>query len=465
MADGICVAFGQNAYETSPTWTRIDDPAFGSFSHKGTSPWSGRYTQGWETHRGRAYELDKTETGTATIRVLDPNGFLDPTNRTSPLYGKITPMLRARINVLNPSSLAYWDIFTGFVDSWKWRMDTAEQLAYCDISLNDGFEILARGELTPDANGLTTFVGDSASTACQTRLNAILNLANWPDDSPSPPAVREWRKLNTGNCKLQATVYNAQTSYLAAMQDVADAEFPGVANIFCNKRGAVTFLGKYPRFQPTNYPDDIQFWNASDRPGLAPSGGAALISDIEWDIDSKNLINAALCYPFGIALTSLSSQLATDGGSIAKYGLRSRSFPDLINDGQNAGGSGGFPAQPALNANDATKLFSTYYATQYSTPVMRISKLEFKSRNAGDSATWALMTGVEIGDIITVYTTNPGGGGFSKETMGQGVVSQFFVEGIHNMVTGPLHENVPEWTMNLDVSPRAWFPLNYPIGG
>lgn len=453
---GICIAFGQNAYSTSPTWTRIDDPLYDSLQNKATTPWNGRFVTAWSTDRGRTYELDKTQTGTASITVYDVTGYFDPTNRLGPLYGKITPMLPAKISVQNPANNFYYDIFTGFVESWDWVMDTAERMMTVTINLVDGFEPLTRGELEPASNGVTTFVGDVAATAAQTRISGILTLAGWPSGT-------NWRNINTGNIYLQPTVYNPQTSYLSAIQDVADAEFPGVSNFFMAKNGAATFYGRYPRFQPTNFPQDVNFWQAADKPGLAPAAGAALISDIQWALDSKNLINKALCYPYGIAETSISGQIVGDNGSIAQYGIRTFSIPDLISNGQPVGG--GVSAQPALAANAATKIFSTYYVQNYCQPVLRISHLEFRTRLPGDSQTWALMTGVEIGDIITVFTSNPGGGGFSKETFGMGVVSQFFVEGIHNSISAPLQGNIPEWTMTLDVSPRAWFPNGYAIGG
>lgn len=456
---GICIAFGQNAYTTTPTWTRIDDPAFAGLAHKSSSPYSGRFATSWSTDRGRAYELDKTQAGTATITVYDTTGYFDPTNPASPFYGQITPMLRAKISVQNPADLYYYDIFTGFLESYDWTMDTAEQIATVTMHLVDGFEPLTRAEIPVDATGVKKLTGGTASpSACQTRITALLAAAGWPDDG-LPGDQSLWRNINTGNVFLQDTTYNAQTSYLAAIQDVADAEFPGVANFFVSRRGAATFYGRYPRFQPTNFPQDVNFWQAADRPGLSPSNGAPLISDIQWTLDSKNLINSSLCYPFGIAQTSIYTQLVTDTVSIGQYGVRDLSLPDLINGGQPSSAS-----QPALGANAACQLFGTYYVQNYAQPQLRISKLVFKSRNAGDSQTWQLLTGVEIGDIITVFTTNPGGGGFSKETMGL-ALSQFFVEGIHNDVKGPLHAGVPDWTLSLDVSPRGWFPANYPIGG
>lgn len=449
---GICVAFGYDAYDTDAVFTRIDDPLAPGLAWSGTST---RSVKSWSSDRGRAYELDKTQTGTAQIVLLDDTGIFDSTNADGPLYGKITPMMQAKINVLNPADLSYHDIFTGFVESWEWTFaDASETIMVVTIGLVDGFEPLTRGELQPQSTGVTLIPGDISSAACQNNLNKILDFAGWPRDGLPGPSS-SWRNLNTGNVRLKDVTYNPQTSFLAAMQDIADAEFPGVANIFINKKGAVTFYGRYPRFQPSNYPEDVDLWQAADKPGLAPADGAALIADITWALDSKNLINASLCMPFGIAQSAILGQLVTDPGSVAKYGIRTLSLPDLIVDGQNAGG--GISPQPSATANEVCVFYAQYYVDNYAEPELRISKLEFHSRNAGDSQTWGLIMGVEIGDLISVWTSNPGGGGFGKETFGEGVISQFFVEGIHNVVAGQLHTNVPDWTMALDVSPRAWF--------
>jgi hypothetical protein len=69
--------------------------------------------------------------------------------------------------------------------------------------------------------------------------------------------------------------------------------------------------------------------------------------------------------------------------------------------------------------------------------------------NAG--ALWGLMCGVELGDLISLETTHPGGGGFDED---------FYVEGIHydaDVQGGAAFTNV---TLELDVSPRSFFDNN-----
>ncbi len=80
-----------------------------------------------------------------------------------------------------------------------------------------------------------------------------------------------------------------------------------------------------------------------------------------------------------------------------------------------------------------------------------ISKITFKSLDPSDPLAgplWAFVCGVEISDVVTVTQTNAGGGGFKA--------TQFFVEGIHNTVQ-PLRGGLFDWTMSLDLTPRAWY--------
>lgn len=450
---GVCIAFGQNAYDMTPTWTRLDDPGAPVWGHKSASPHNTNCLSNWTVDRGRTYELDKTQAGTASLTLQDPNGLFDPTNASSPFYGKINPMLRAKISIQNPANGIFYDIFTGFAESWSWTMDTAESYMVVTVDLVDGFEPLTMAELEVEGTGVTLLEGFSTPTACQDRINGLLDAAGWPDDGlPGPDSY--WRNVNTGNVYLQPTTYNPETQILSCIQDTADAEFPGVANVFMNKKGAVTFYGRYPRFQPTLYPDDVNFWQAGDQG--ANTFGVAKINAITWGMDSTHLINACLSYPTGILQTDVAGQLYTDGSSIGKYGYRSLSLTDLIVAGQPAGG--GLSPQPAANANATAFFYASYYVQNYSSPQLRISNLVFTSRPTGDSQTWAFLTGVEIGDIVTVFTSDPGGGGFGKETDGM-ALSQFFIEGIHYQVA-PNTQQIPDITMTLDVSPRAWFTID-----
>lgn len=437
---GIRSAFGYATYDPDAFFVRLDDPTVPGLSFDG----SAHNVSGYQIDRGRTYELDKTQAGTASLSLFDVSGIFDPTNPASPLNGLIGPMVQTKIGVQHGWTGLYTDLFTGFLESYKWSMTSDEALMMLAIGLVDGFEPLSRAEIPPGANGTTIF---AATSDVQTRIDALLDIAPWP-------TAAGWRNINTGNVFVQRTVYNPQTSVLSAIQDAGDADFPGVANFFMRKGGAAAFLGRYPRFKPELFPQDVQFWTCGDKGAVSAFGGAT-IKNIEWELDNKNLINAALALPFGIAQTDIAGQLVFDAASIAQFGVRSKSLPDLLVDGQPMS-----TFQPALGANAVCLAYAQYYVSNYSQPQIRISTLEFEvvlGTRDTPSETWDLVLGVEIGDILTIATSNPGGGGFGKGTGGteSPTPAQFFVEGIH--YNASFVDGVPILKLSLDVSPRGWF--------
>src|SRR5262249_53423562 len=88
-AGRFCIAFTNQTMEwDEAVWTRIDD-----YPNLVTS---------YQIDRGRQYELDRTDTGRATVAINDTDGVFDPRNLTSPFWGKIRPLLQARIGRRNP---------------------------------------------------------------------------------------------------------------------------------------------------------------------------------------------------------------------------------------------------------------------------------------------------------------------------------------------------------------------------
>src|SRR4051812_22778631 len=105
---GVSVAFDADLLELSPTWTRIDADAV---------------VTGWSIDRGRASEVEKTGTGTATVTIVDKAGTFDPTNSSSAFYGKLNPMKQAAIALYNPVASTWTTIFRGFVAEWLVEID------------------------------------------------------------------------------------------------------------------------------------------------------------------------------------------------------------------------------------------------------------------------------------------------------------------------------------------------------
>ena len=435
MATGVCIAFTDHALTAAPTWTSIDS-----------------YVRSWTVDRGRSFELDKTQTGTASVTIVDTTGRFDPTNAGGAYYGNLDPNKQFAVFQVDPVSGSTATLFRGFVEDLECDVDVSEKYMTVNISAVDGFDKLAASEVTPltaadvaSAGFDKTVIGSAfyAGQQVDDRIKAALTDAGWPTGLEN---------IFSGNVSVQGTVYPAGASLLQVIQDAADAEFPGVANVFINKLGKVAFRGRLARFNPATYEaasdaartDSTQIvaWKAGDTAAYnASPTDTALVSGFKFDRSKSKLVNAALASPVGILDKDVAGQLVTDTGSITSYGICGRSFENLIT---NQGDETGTPA-----ANAETKKFATYYVDNYASPRSRISQVSFtvKPATSAYAAHWRLMVGVEIGDVVTVKTSHPGGGGFNED---------FFVEGIH-YEAHPMSSTHPELTLTLDLSPKAYF--------
>jgi len=396
-----------------------------------------QFTAGWTIDRGRSYELDKTATGSAVIRTVDMIGALDPTNPGSPFAGQLDPMQPGAIALQNPVTGGWSTLFRGFTAEYRFEVDVSEVVIRGEIELVDAFEILAATEVIPGDYGDAAPAdskGDAwyAAQPVDDRIRAALEDANWP-------AVLT--NIFTGNVWVQDVVYSPRSQILAVIQDAADAEFPGVANVFVSKDGIVTFHGRKARFNPTDPQYNINQWHVGDTAAYTADTNVAPLATLSFSRDKERIVNAAISTPQNIRDSEIEGQNVADATSIDTYGVRSLSFENLLTlRGKDDG----------LGANDETKLFSTYYVDNLKDPQNRITQMSFRPlqpSHPNAAALWSLMCEVEIGDLITVTTSHPGGGGFDDD---------FFVEGIH-YTAEPMNDEYPDITLTLDVSPRAFF--------
>jgi hypothetical protein len=431
---GVSVAFGQAALATSPTWTRIDDPA------------GVHVVTGWQVKRGRTFLTDRTEAGTAQADFIDTAGKVDPTHTGGPFY-PMNPNCPFAIAVWHPFDSSWYTVYTGLVQQVPQTVDVSEKFTTGSIMAADLFSLLAIMEIPPGIDypsvvggtAVANTVGEStyAASGVQDRLKAILA------DSGIPSGLTD---IFTGNVDVQYTIYPPGTQVLTALQDAADAEFPGVANLYCDKSNHLAFHGREARWDPTGTTAGSDWvyttWNVGDLADVAAHPTHATISSLSFDRDVTKVINAALVSPDGILDAAIPGQLSAATASIATYGNRVYTAENLITQ---AGQSDG------LDANQETGMYGSYYVDNFQDPQNRVTDITFHAHPSASSATWSIVAKVDIGDSVNVTTTHPGGGGFAADA--------YRVEGISYTATPSGQTATADIVMTLELSPNEYYAI------
>lgn len=459
MADPVgvlSIAFDATPMTADPTWTRIDTL-------------EGCRVQEYTIDRGRPTEFDKTDTGTAVVRLIDREGLFDPTNSSSTYYGKVLPGKQAALCLQNPISEEWFPLFRGFVESWHYRLDQTRQFMELELQLVDGFAILARAILEVGEDGAlppfddfdpeqqqalnelaagNVLYGETTGTV-KDRIDGVLGDVDWP------VALRD---VFSGNVNVGPKAYGPGTSALDAIWDAVDAEFPGVANCWMSKEGLFVFRGRQARFRPEVAEYQINERTVGDPSAWELDTDVVPLAELEWQNGQDNLFNAASATPqwVGTGATirqlnpgdpdndNVAGQYVTNPTSITAYGLRSITFDQL----QTVEG-----IATGANSMVETKKFATYYVENYSDPQQRITRMVFKTRRPGNTngtALWNHLCRCEISDLLTLKTEHPGDGFFD---------TQFYVEGLHYTVR-PGPPAFPIVELALDVSPKAHYDTN-----
>jgi hypothetical protein len=464
-AGRFCVGFGHDTLEWSITWTRIDDPEL--YPNLVTS-----YT----IDRGRQYELDRTDTGRATVTIADRNGVLDPPNPDGPFFGQLEPLLPAALARWDPVRDAWYTRFRGFIEDFTYTFEPTQNVNRLQVTLVDMFEILSAIKMNPVPTGDTPAFGDDpavvapdspgqvvfANEAMQDRIEGVLGNALIPP---------EFYVVFTGNVEVATAVYSPGESPMTVVQEATDAEFPGVSNTFVDRLGRLRLCvhGRLAKFDPAGVLAGIDdptvwdwhVWDVGDGAYVnGASGSRAQIRRFAFNRGLSKIINSALATPMwridtggGLQVKPDDDELAantvTDTLSISSYGYRSWEAQNLLT------------LRGILDDSDAlteTQRFATYYVGNYSQPRDRITDIAFQSMRPTDERApklWELLSEIDISDQVNVTVLAPGGGGFD----GTIPTGQFYVEGIHEQVN-PLNANYDDVTLSLDLSPKAFFTDN-----
>lgn len=455
--NGVCIAFTDTALEENPDWTRLDDP-------DGYRP-----VTGWQIQRGRNSETDKTVTGTATVFFADNQGLLDPTNIFSPFFGNLDPMKQAKIDLQNPVTEEWSTLFRGHVHGPDHELEMfvadTQGLDVITYQLVDAFDLFANIILTRGKHGNSTGLVDfpniyyegtpsnvqgvaDVEVHVDVRIAQLLDDAGWANTGETREGLRN---IFSGNVTVQGAVYSRQDSLLQALFEAADAEFPGIANLYMSKDGIVTFHGRYARFFPDRAGYGINNWYVG---GLAEAQAdatvAPFVGPLRFYRSATDIINASYALPLGVDETDSGVLHASDPTSQATFGYRSENFNNLLT------AAGHNDDSSTTTAVEECNKFSDYIVGNYKDPKTRIGTLTFKGRSPGTigaAALWDLMCNVEIGDVISLTTAHVDQGGFDEN---------WYVEKI-TYTAQPGRTDMHDITLQLEVSPATLFEYN-PFG-
>ncbi len=443
---GLCVAFDDDALEVDPVWTRLDDPA---------ATWRLRVAQ-VSIDRGSESETDTVKTGTCVATLNDPFGTLDPTNPGGPFYGKLDPNLQAAYARWNPVTGEWSTRFRGFIKAFRHTMDTSG-FAQVTLELVDAFELFADLRMTPGDQGDTPrtesigdifYAGGSPIPANNTFVHVDDRQHQALDDIGWPVLLRD---IFSGNDSVQEEVYERDGQIIEVLTDAADAEFPDVSRAFMSREGRYTFRGRFARFFPERAGYGIGNWELGGAAQAAADATVVRLTQFSFRRSKEDIVNVATALPKGLDDTDVPGNKVEDAASIAKYGRRPWMADNLLTwVGHDELGN------PTTAAEETLK-FAQFKVDNFATPKTRLESLTVSwlhPESFSGPAAWLFLNGCELGDLVHVETTHPGGGGFNED---------YYIEAIREVDTPGPDVSTHVVTMQLDVSPRSFYTEN-PFG-
>lgn len=439
MPDGrVLVAFDDGPLVAAPTWTRLDD--------------TDNLVAGIDINRGKQTLLDRTDTGTATVYLNDTTGLFDPANTSSPYFGLLDGK-QILLQLWNPVTSEWKPQFRGTIDDYGYQIDDATGpdgtpiVANIQVDCVDVFDYLGGYGLTPGLDGVTPPSGSEGSIYyAATSGNVDDRILEVMTDVGIDSSMYV---VFTFNVKAQAALYDADEAALTVLRDCADAELPNIANIYVDKQGRFCAHGRESRFDPDTVAAgasagawDFTRWKVGDGTAIAADSERAQVRVLAYSRARSAIINAAIAYPAGIAEADIPGQAYVDAASILAYGKHA--LPPL---------SDLLVAEGSTTGNDAKTecgLYAKLYVENQKDPRVSIQTLTLKAIRPDDpraSATWGVLCGADISDIVNVSVGYPGGVGIQDD--------DYYVEGV-TMQIRPLNPDHDYVELDLEVSPAEW---------
>lgn len=438
------VAPDDDPREWTPTWVCLD-----------VIP---NLVSGIDIERGRQTEFDTTDTSTAVVYINDKDGLFDPGNTGSPFFGLEGKQIT--LQAWNPVTAAWVPQTRMWIDEITYLFNPATAdgksiLSNVQLNCVDIFDFLAgiAMDLTGDTRvfGNTPPAGYEANifyedtdqddgTGFQLRVTQIL------DDCA---LTTDWYVVFTGNIDVLEGLYDPGDSPLTAIRDALDAEFPGIANGYSDKRGRFVAHGRGARFDPDTVSDGADWtftrWKAGDGAAIALDGDRAQIREpLSWSRDRKKIYNVGYAYPKDISpLDKPAQYVVAAGTSIDDFGRRTWDAENLlVKRGTTTGNNG----------NDEAKGYANFFITNYQLMRTRVDAVTLMALDPNDpraASTWGMALGADISDVVNLAHGYPGPDGV-------GISEDWYIEG-SSMQIRPLNPEFDMVTVSFNVSPTDYY--------
>jgi hypothetical protein len=319
------------------------------------------------TRRGRNLLQDKYESGSATIRIVDPNGDFNPQNTASPYFGLLQPLRKIQASAIY-SGVTY-GLFGGYITEFRYTYPTGQETGYCTFICNDAFRLMYN-------SGITTVTGGTAGQTTAQRVQSILTMIAWP------PA---FTSIGTGATTCIADPGTTRT----VLDAIHTVEFTEQGAFYIDANGVATFKGR-------QFVYDAQ---AASPTIFNQTGTGINYAGITFALDDKTIVNKAT-----VTRTGGTAQTYSDATSIAQYFTRSITATDML-------------MQSDANA---LALATAYVDTRKETSI-RIETITLDLVTPFYTAGVTAALSLDFFDTVDITNEQPGGSTIQKKLQVQGI--------------------------------------------
>jgi hypothetical protein len=338
------------------------------------------YLRAFSTRRGRSHERDTVSAGTATFLLDNTDRRFEPEYASGAYYPNVRPMRPVRIRAIHSSTT--YEIWRGFIESFP-QVWPQQHDAVTPMQAVDAFKVFAWNEVT-DAE---------VQELSGTRIGNLLDSAGWPAGA---------RSLDTGDYQVAAYTPIC-VPVLGELQRVVKTE-DGL--FFMDGAGNAVFH------------DNSHRTGATSQATFDDAGSNLKYESLRLSYDDLQIWNDVT-----VAGLNTSPQAAEDSASVTEFGRRKLKVFDTLH----------VSAANALSVAQGIR-------DRYKDPGIRVEGIGINPQRDGTNL-WPEVLGRELGDLVTVKRSPPGGGAQ--------ISADVFVEGIEHRVTA----STKNWQTAYQLSP------------